>query len=124
MHLANPRIINRRFSRPILYGGFGLVLTILFANTVYSALFDNGCDLSDPLIPADEVHHGGPPRDGIPALIAPKMIPASEAGFLNDEDRVLGLEAGGEARAYPLRILSWHELVNDTVGGSPILVSW
>jgi hypothetical protein len=100
----------------------GVIGTALMVIAAVSA--DASWDFSEARIPVDQIQSGGPPRDGIPALIAPKMIPASEAGFLKDEDRVLGLEAGGETRAYPLRILSWHELVNDTVGGSPILVSW
>lgn len=81
-------------------------------------------DFSKAEIPVGEIRSGGPPRDGIPALFAPATIPAAEADFLEEGDRVLGLEVGGDARAYPLRILSWHELVNDTVGGRPVLVSW
>ncbi len=81
-------------------------------------------DFTKAEIPVDEIQSGGPPRDGIPALFAPAMVPAAEAGFLEEDDRVLGLEVGGDARAYPLRILSWHELVNDIVGGKPLLVSW
>ena len=81
-------------------------------------------DFSDSSIPVDQIESGGPPRDGIPALFSPSFVPASEANFLTGEDRVLGIEIAGEARAYPIRILSWHELVNDTVGGSPLLVSW
>ena len=78
----------------------------------------------DVEIDADDIQSGGPPRDGIPALFSPVMVPAGEASFLDAGDRVLGVNLGGEARAYPLRILSWHELVNDTVGGDPLLVSW
>jgi hypothetical protein len=81
-------------------------------------------DLSRHSIPLEEILSGGPPRDGIPALLDPKFIPAAEAGFLKPDDRVLGFVHGGEARAYPIRILSWHELVNDRVGGVPVLVSW
>lgn len=75
-------------------------------------------------IPLDEIQSGGPPRDGIPALMQPKFIKAAEAGFLNDRDDVLGVTLGGIAKAYPVRILSWHELVNDDFGGEPVLVSW
>ena len=81
-------------------------------------------DFSDSFIPVDQIESGGPPRDGIPALFSPSFVPAAEANFLTGEDRVLGIEIAGEARAYPIRILSFHELVNDTVGGSPLLVSW
>lgn len=81
-------------------------------------------DLSRHSIPLEEILSGGPPRDGIPALLDPKFVPAAEAGFLKPDDRVLGFVHRGEARAYPIRILSWHELVNDRVGGVPALVSW
>lgn len=75
-------------------------------------------------IPLDEIRGGGPPKDGIPALDTPRFVPAAADEFLRTDDRVLGLVHNGEARAYPLRILSWHELVNDTVAGDPLLVSW
>lgn len=75
-------------------------------------------------IPIDEIMAGGPPRDGIPALTAPAYVPAAEAGFMRDEEQVIGLFYRGEARAYPLRIMSWHELVNDRLGELPVLVSW
>jgi len=81
-------------------------------------------DYSRSSIPVDQILSGGPPRDGIPALFNPVLVSASEAGFLSGEDLVLGVEIGGRARAYPVRILSWHELVNDELGGSAILVSW
>lgn len=81
-------------------------------------------DFTKHSIPVEEIQSGGPPRDGIPALSGPKLVRAEEAGFLKDEDRVLGFEHAEEARAYPIRILSWHELVNDRVGGVPVLVSW
>jgi hypothetical protein len=81
-------------------------------------------DYSRHSIPVEEILSGGPPRDGIPALLDPKFVPAGEAGFLKPNDRVLGFVHGDEARAYPIRILSWHELVNDRVGGVPVLASW
>jgi Protein of unknown function (DUF3179) len=65
------------------------------------------------------------PRDAIPALIHPAFITAREVGKLLDaKDRVLGVYMNGVAKAYPIRILNWHELMNDEVGGHPILVSW
>lgn len=82
----------------------------------------NGFDVSNATIPKSEILRGGPPRDGIPAIDEPKFLPVSKAHFLRDEDPVIGLVEKGEARAYPLRILVWHEIVNDTVGGRPITV--
>lgn len=83
-----------------------------------------GFDYSKHSIPINEIHGGGPPKDGIPALFDPKFILAKEASYLNPSDRVLGLYLNGEAKAYPIRILNWHELVNDTVGGRDVLVSY
>ncbi len=84
----------------------------------------NGFDLSYSLIPVKEIVPGGPPRDGIPALTHPPTIPAKEAKYLNDRDWVIGVEIGGESRAYPLKILVWHENVNDTLGNTPIAVTY
>ena len=65
------------------------------------------------------------PRDIIPALSDPTFHSADQArGLLKDSDRVLGVSWNGEAKAYPVGILNWHELVNDTVAGRPVLVSW
>lgn len=60
------------------------------------------------------------PRDAIPAIRKPEAVAASAATWLADADRVLGLEVNGEARAYPLRILEAHEMVNDVLGGVPV----
>ena len=68
----------------------------------------------------DEVRWGGVRRDGIPPLKDPKTLPAVDAGYLADSDVVFGVEINGEARAYPKRILAWHEMVKDTLGGESI----
>ncbi len=81
-------------------------------------------DYSRRSIDIDQIQSGGPPRDGIPALFEPKTLPAKWVDFLDDNDQVLGVVHNGIARAYPTRILSWHELVNDDFGGDPLLVSW
>jgi hypothetical protein len=83
----------------------------------------NGFTLDSRTIDADEIRAGGPPRDGIPALDAPPHVPIVAAPWPADEI-VLGLVVGDEARAYPVSILSWHELVNDELGGRPVLVSY
>lgn len=119
----NPRIIKGRFSRPLAYAAAGIAVFLLFGDRVFSA-FDNGFDLSETLIPAEEIRHGGPPRDGIPALDDPVFVPADQAAFLEDEDRVLGVSIGNVAKAYPIRILDWHEIVNDDFDGSPVVVSY
>jgi hypothetical protein len=64
-------------------------------------------------------------RDAIPALTRPEFLSADQADrLLKRSERVLGVALNGEAKAYPLRILNWHELVNDSLGGQPVLVSW
>lgn len=85
---------------------------------------NNGFDLSDSLIPADEIHLGGPARDGIPAIDRPRFVNPAQADFLADKDRVLALMHNGEAKAYPIAILNWHEVVNDTIGGIPVAVTY
>ena len=68
----------------------------------------------------DEVVWGGVRQDGIPPLRAPKMLAAAEASYLDDGDIVFGLEVEGDVRAYPKRIMAWHEMFVDTVGGVPV----
>ncbi|MDA8017910.1 MAG: DUF3179 domain-containing protein [Thermoanaerobaculia bacterium] len=65
----------------------------------------------------DEVRWGGVKQDGIPPLRSPKMLSAQDATYLGDGDVVFGLEVNGDARAYPKRILAWHEMFTDAVGG-------
>ena len=72
----------------------------------------------------EEIVWGGVRVDGIPALDQPKLVAAGEAAYLNADDRVFGVEIGGDARAYPLRIADWHEMVNDTVGGTPVSLAY
>ncbi|MEX2469755.1 MAG: DUF3179 domain-containing protein, partial [Pseudohongiellaceae bacterium] len=84
----------------------------------------NGFDLDNATIPQDEIVSGGPPRDGIPALSYPEFEAVQEADWLRDSDRVLGVEINGEARAYPVRILDWHEIVNDRLGDQYFAVTY
>jgi len=77
------------------------------------------------LIPQNLIVSGGPGKDGIPALTNPAVVPAETADtFLVPEDLVLGVVINGEARAYPHGVLWWHEIVNDVLGGRPILLSF
>ncbi len=72
----------------------------------------------------EEVTWGGVPVDGIPALDNPNLIAAAEADYLLDSDEVFGVEINGDARAYPLRIMGWHEMFNDVVGGVPVSLAY
>ncbi|MER6999189.1 DUF3179 domain-containing protein [Streptomyces sp. NPDC000410] len=80
----------------------------------------------DPLLEAlaDSAVSGGPGKDGIPSIDKPRFVRAGEAGFLSEDDPVFGLEYRGEVRAYPQLVLVWHEIVNDTVGGEPLAVTY
>ena len=72
----------------------------------------------------EEIVWGGAYVDGIPPLDQPTMIAAAAADYLRDDDLVFGVEIGGDARAYPLRILGWHEMLNDVVGGVPVALAY
>ena len=71
-----------------------------------------------------EIVWGGVLPDGIPDLRNPKFENADEQTFMNPDDRVFGVEINGDARAYPLRIVNAHEMVNDVVGGEPVSLMW
>ncbi len=79
----------------------------------------------DPLIDPDDILSGGPPPDGIPPIDDPKFVTVTEADdWLNDVEPVLVVDIDGDVRAYPIQILMWHEIVNDTVGGVPLSVTY
>ena len=75
-------------------------------------------------IRVEEILWGGVTVDGIPALDQAEMMPAAEAGYLLPEEPVFGVAVNGDARAYPLRILDWHEMANDVVGGVPLSLAY
>lgn len=77
---------------------------------------------TEPRIRLDEIDWGGVGVNGIPALDQPKVVSAAEARFMGDKNVVFGIVVNGEARAYPKRILAWHELALDTVGGVKLAV--
>jgi len=83
-----------------------------------------GFDLSRHSVPPEEILGGGPPKDGIPAILDPKFVSADQAKYLGDEDRVIGVVRKGVAKAYPLRILTWHEVVNDSIADRSVAVSY
>jgi hypothetical protein len=75
-------------------------------------------------VPLSEFQSGGPGKDGIPALDRPRFLPAAHVTFLRPREPVIELVVHGQARAYPLQILVWHEIVNDRVGGTPVAVTF
>ena len=76
-------------------------------------------------VPYDEIFSGGPGKDGIPAIDDPRFESIEDArSWVSGQSPVIALEIDGDARAYPLAILTWHEIVNDTVGGEPVIVTF
>ncbi|MQX38053.1 DUF3179 domain-containing protein [Roseospira navarrensis] len=81
-------------------------------------------DFSRRAVALDEILSGGPSRDGIPAIDDPQVQPVDLVRAVRDREPVLVVDLNGDARAYPLQILIWHEIVNDTVGGVPVAVTY
>ena len=108
----------------------GLLLMLLLVvqlgadSTTTAGPVKNGFDLTDALLPASKILSGGPPRDGIPAIDTPHFVSAATATFLRGSDRVLGIRHHGVIKAYPVAILNWHEIVNDTLAGEPVVVTY
>ena len=82
-------------------------------------------NISKRSVDLSEIVKGGPPKDGIPAIDRPIFVSVDEARrWLGRKEPVIALELDGEARAYPLQVLVWHELVNDEVRGTPVAVTF
>jgi hypothetical protein len=77
-----------------------------------------------PLVDLDEIISGGPPPDGIPPIDNPRFQPVAAVEWLSDRQPVIAVDIDGDARAYPLQILTWHEIANDEVGGVPVAVTY
>ncbi len=80
--------------------------------------------LPTPLVDVRRLVSGGPPPDGIPSINEPKFDRARDVDYLASREPVLALEIDGVARAYPVQVLIWHEIVIDTVGGVPVVVTY
>ena len=90
-----------------------------------SALLDReNAEFPTALVNLDDLIPGGPGPDGIRSIDEPKYLPVDEIDFLEPQDAVLVLEHGGEARAFPVDILIWHEIVNTELGGDPVTVTY
>ncbi len=81
-------------------------------------------DFDRTTVDLNDVISGGPPRDGIPAIDRPEFRAANEISDIGAQEPVIRLEVGGEVRAYPVRVLMWHEIANDTVAGIPVTVTY
>lgn len=78
----------------------------------------------EPLVDLGEIRSGGPPPDGIPPIDEPMYLAVDDVDFLTDNEPVLAFELDGDARAFPVQIMTWHEIVNDTIGGTPVTISY
>lgn len=84
----------------------------------------NGFNISNAIIPSDEIRSGGPPRDGIPSIDRPSFLRPRQVDYLSDNDLVVSVTLDGVTRAYPLRILVRHEIVNDQIGKQAFVVTY
>ena len=80
--------------------------------------------LSKKSVSLDDLHQGCPARDCIPSIDNPKFVAAADATHVADDDIVIAISFDGEHRAYPARILDHHEIVNDTIAGEPVAITW
>jgi len=81
-------------------------------------------DFSRAAVDFSSIRSGGPPKDGIPSIDAPVFEPVAEVDDLAPQEPVMSLAVDDEARAYPVRILMWHEIVNDVIAGEPVAVTY
>ena len=89
------------------------------------ALSQFSTDFSKHSVPYNEIISGGPPKDAIPSIDDPQFVAVAEAEeWLGPQEPVILFKIGDDARAYPLQILTWHEIVNDVVGGEPVVVTF
>jgi hypothetical protein len=108
------------------------VVMIVLAHGPTGALADAGAwkwewpntDFSKRSIDLDDIMSGGPPKDGIPSIDDPRFVSAFGESDLGPNEPVIALTVNGDMRAYPLRILMWHEIVNDEVGGVPVTITY
>jgi hypothetical protein len=84
----------------------------------------NGFDISNAIIDKNKILSGGPPKDGIPAINNPKFVNIKDVDYLKADDIIIGVVRDGISKAYPTRILIWHEIVNDTINKENIVVTY
>nr|MBA2599535.1 DUF3179 domain-containing protein [Actinomycetota bacterium] len=80
--------------------------------------------IQGPLVDPDDIVSGGPPPDGIPPIDEPVFLEPDDVRFLVPQEPVIAVEVNGVAKAYPIRILMWHEIVNDDFDGVPVVVTY
>lgn len=101
-----------------------ILLLVALTGLIACAQTRNGFDLENSTVPAGLIQSGGPPRDGIPSIDNPRFDTVAAANWLNNDARVLGLNLNGMQKAYPIAIMNWHEVVNDTFGELPVAITF
>lgn len=101
-----------------------LLIVFILASTQLSGSTKNGFDLSNSIIDENKILSGGPSKDGIPSINNPKFIDVKDVDYLKDDDIIIGLNHNGIQKAYPTRILVWHEIVNDTIDDLNVAVTY
>ncbi len=77
------------------------------------------------LVEPEKIIGGGPPKDGIPSIDDPRFVSLEEADqWIQDNELVIAITHKGEVRVYPLQIMVWHEIVNEVIGGDPLLITY
>jgi len=103
-------------------GGWARLWPIVAALALHPLLC--AFDLNHHVVPPEEIRDGGPAKDAIPAVRDPQFVKAGQAAFLEANDKVIGVVLEGRARAYPIKILNWHEVVDDSIEGTPLAVTF
>jgi len=93
----------------------------IFVEETYA---DEDFDLSNSELPSWDIIPGGPGKDGIPALTDPEFTTAKSDKWLTDEDRVVGVTLNGVSKAYPVRVLNYHEIINDDFDGLRVAITY
>lgn len=132
-HRDSPRFVPVRSARPfVAMTALALAALALFVSLPGKALADPSrwlgegwrTDFSQTNIDFAEVLDGGPRRDGIPPIDNPSFMPVSQVEHIDPLEPVMSFTHNGETRAYPLRVMTFHEIVNDVVGGAPVAVTY
>ena len=104
--------------------GYKMNKIAISALLLISFVILTGFNTDNAIVPQQDILSGGPPKDGIPAILKPKIVASDQAAYLQDSDVVIGVKIGSQTRAYPVKVLNWHEVVNDTIDGVPIAVTF
>jgi len=101
-----------------------IIVLLLIGYISFSNAESGEFDLTNSQVDVNDFMSGGPKKDGIPALTDPSFVSAEKANFLKSTDMIVGISIDGQAKAYPIKILNWHEVVNDKLSDVSYAVTW